>query len=229
MVAFRVACGEGRMRQPHPDRASFVHVHRQRLRDQLGRLRASVRRHRARFVPARATGAESALERRRGPGRRRARVLDVGAPPRRPTGSARCLWPLRTSARDRFRGRLRAGRTWGQARRTRATPVFSFHATKPFAIGEGGAIITRQPRARRARRADDQLRDRHDDQHERDPGLNRKLSGLRLRDGPRDARGVAEQGHDAKRRRARCHCSLWRGCRGNCERRAYFRDRVNVS
>ncbi|MGH3493177.1 MAG: DegT/DnrJ/EryC1/StrS family aminotransferase, partial [Sciscionella sp.] len=58
------------------------------------------------------------------------------------------------------------------------TEVFSFHATKPFAIGEGGAIITRQPSV--AERVERVMNFGIDPTNSMSglPGLNAKLSEL---------------------------------------------------
>jgi dTDP-4-amino-4,6-dideoxygalactose transaminase len=58
------------------------------------------------------------------------------------------------------------------------TEVFSFHATKPFAIGEGGAIVTRQPAL--AQRAERLMNFGIDPTNSMSglPGLNAKLSEL---------------------------------------------------
>ena len=90
----------------------LLHLHRDRLRDRVGRLRAGVRRHRRRPLASRPRAAGRRAGRQPRPRRGRARVhrLRDPAPRRRPLRLARAVRRGRRPARHRLGPRLRRGR-----------------------------------------------------------------------------------------------------------------------
>ena len=136
---------------PEADRGAVVHLHRDGLRDHVGGFRATLRRHRARVVAARRRRPGTRARQVPGGGGRRARVLDLrdGPPPscarRWRSACTDASVPLLIDSAAGFGAIDETGRPLGSQG---DTEVFSFHATKPFAIGEGGAVVDSDPRSR---------------------------------------------------------------------------------
>lgn len=169
---------------PPADRLPLLHLPRDRSGDHLGRLRAAVRRHRARRLRprsgvARRGAARAPRARRRDPRLRSVRSRS-GRPPA--VGLARRRRSPRDAAADRLGARLRCDRrAWSAARR---------------AGRHGGLLLPRDAavRDRRGRRGDDA--------RSRAGGTDRPAAELRPRAGDADVRraGIQRQAVGAARR-----------------------------
>ena len=143
MVALRAAFGDPVA--PPARHRPFVHVHGHRVRDRVGGLRAPVHRRRHRRVAARPVGARASAGRA---GRSCGRCDGHLHLRHRAARGTREAWratcdaagvPLVVDSAAAFGARDEHRRLVGS---DGATHVFSFHVTKPFAVGEGGLLVT---------------------------------------------------------------------------------------